>query len=52
MILASDILELLKQRYPDKVPLVELSQFRLGELAAIQKLIKEIDTEINNGTDN
>ena len=52
MILASDILELLKQRYPDKVPLVELSQFRLGELSAIQKIIKEIETEVGNGSNN
>ena len=50
--MAQEILKLLKDRYPDKVPLVELSQFRLGELAAIQKLIREIETEINNGKNN
>ena len=45
---AQEMLDLLKIRYPDKVPLVELSQFRLGELSAIQKVIKEIETEIKN----
>ena len=44
-----ELLTLLKERYPDKVPLVELSQFRLGELAGVQKLIREIETEAKNG---
>ena len=47
--LASELLDLLKERYPDRCPLVEISPFRAGELAAVQKIISEIETEIKNG---
>ncbi len=47
-----DILELLKDRYPDKVPLVEISPFRMGELAGYQKIIREIEVEVKNATNN
>ncbi len=52
MILASEILELLKKRYPDKLPLVEVSVFRQGESIGIQKLIREIESEIKNDSSN
>ena len=45
---AEEILKLLESRYPDHTPLIELSQFRLGELAAYQKIITEIGSEIKN----
>lgn len=47
---AEEILELLESRYPDHTPLVEMSQFRHGEDAGIQKIINEIRTEVNNGS--
>ena len=50
MLLAQEILELLKKRYPDKMPLVEVAPFRQGELVGIQKIICEIETEIKNAT--
>ncbi len=46
--LASELLELLKSRYPDKVPLVEVPPFRQGENAGVQKLLLEIEQEIKN----
>jgi len=52
MILAQDILELLKKRYPNKMALVEVTPFRQGENVGIQKIIYEIEQEINNATDN
>ena len=52
MILAEEILKLLKERYPDKMPLVEVPPFRQGEMVGIQKVIREIETELNNATDN
>ena len=48
--LATDILELLKKRYPDKLPLVEVPPFRQGENVGIQKIILEIEQEIKHGT--
>ena len=50
--MASELLELLKQRYPDRAPLVEVAPFRQGEIAGIQKLIREIETEIKNAKNN
>lgn len=50
MVLASELLELLEQRYPDKMPLVEVGPFRQGENVGIQKIIQEIRTEIKNAT--
>ncbi len=50
MLLASEIVELLKKRYPDKCPLVEVLPFRQGEMAMVQKIIHEIEVEIKNGS--
>ena len=50
MILASDILELLKDRYPDKQRLQETTQFNHGKDAGIQQVIQEIEAEIKNAT--
>lgn len=46
--LASELLELLEKRYPDKCALQEHTAFESGERAAIQKLIHEIKTEVDN----
>ena len=48
MILASEILELLKERHPDMIRLQETTQFIHGKDAGIQEIIREIETEIKN----
>jgi len=52
MILAEEILELLKKRYPNTLPLVEVQAFRQGEMVGIQKIIYEIEKEIENAGNN
>ena len=51
MLLAEELIKLIEDRYPDRMPLVELSPFRQGELVGIRKLINEMKAEIKNGTD-
>ena len=48
--LGTELMELLKSRYPDKLPIVELSPFRQGELVGIQKVIQEIESEITHAS--